>query len=283
MNIESYAIYALYTLIYVGFAVLMKYVLNLRVSEAYNADDQIRDGNMAVGLRRAGAQFGLAIAMMGVLSSGNADTFVQDILLTVLYGAIGTLFIISSLIVTDKMVLPGVDNTNEIKGRNHAVGWVEFGMLTATGIMAYSSIIGDIGGWVTTLGYFAAGQITLVLVALFYENVVLRNIKIAEAISAGNQSAGIYLAGKLISYALILKSAISGNGAETEFIPLITEYFMAAAAGLVMLWVFELVIDLLIVTTAKVGDILAENKLVPVVQLTVAKIGMALILSNAIL
>jgi hypothetical protein len=52
---------------------------------------------------------------------------------------------------------------------------------------------------------------------------------------------------------------------------------------MVFLYVFEYFIDLLIITSSTVKEILTEDRMVPALQLSVAKIGMALILSNAIL
>lgn len=65
MNIEQYMYYLLYALVYLVLATAMKYILNIRSSKHYDADDVIADGNLAVGLRRSGAQLGLAIAMLG--------------------------------------------------------------------------------------------------------------------------------------------------------------------------------------------------------------------------
>jgi len=283
MNYEAYAIYFLYTLIYLGFAVVLKQILNFRASTVYSADEQIINGNLAVGLRRSGAQFGLALAMMGVLSGGAAPSLLNDILLTLFYGVLGTLFIVSSLFITDRLVLPGVDNLRKIANGTVAVGMVEFGMLVSTGIIAFASIVGEGGGWLSSIIYFVVGQITLVLLVLIYERVLIRNFNIVEAIGGNNVAAGIYLGGKLIAYALILKTAIAGNGTDAALLDHVEDFVLLAVSGMLMLYVFERLIDALIVTTSNVAQILEEDRVVPVVQLTASKIGMAILLSNAIL
>ncbi len=283
MNFETTGIYFLYTLIYIAFAVILKWVLNYRSSSYYNADNMIKSGNVAVGLRRGGAQLGLAIAMMGVMASGNTDELTNDLISTATYGLVATVFIISSLIVTDKLVLPSINNIEEIKNNNIAVGMVEFGMLVATGIIAYSSILGDSGGLLSSVVYFIVGQVTLVCLILAYEFLVHRKTNVINSIKENNFACGIYIAGKLIAYSLILKSAIVGNAPDLTIAELAVDYLTLAIVGMIMLYVFEYIIDLMIITTTKVSEILDKDLLVPVIQLTASKIGVALLLSVAIL
>ncbi|WP_415890884.1 DUF350 domain-containing protein [Neptuniibacter sp. SY11_33] len=283
MNIEQYGIYILYTLIYIGYAVVLKYVLNFMSSQHYDADDQLANGNLAVGLRRTGAQFGLAIAMMGVLSGGTTGSLTQDLMNSALYGLAATMFMVSTLILTDKLVTPGIDNLKQLKENNTSVGMVELGMLVSTGIISYSSIYGEAGGLLSTLAYFVIGQVTLVVLIVVYEKVFTRHFDIVSQIGKGNLSAGVYLGGKLIAYALILKSAIVGNGGSAELSDMVVEYIFLAVSGMLILYLFEFVIDLVIVTSSSMKEILNEDRIIPAVQLSSIKIGMALILSNAIL
>jgi len=283
MNIEQYGIYILYTLIYVALAVVLKYALNFRSLSDYNADEQLAGGNLAVGLRRTGAQFGLAIAVTGVLSSSGADDLLADLFNTASYGFIAVVFMLSSLLITDRLVLPGVNNQEALKLGNVAVGFVEFGMLVATGIVAYSSMVGEGGGMLSSLSYFIAGQITLVALVIVYEKIFVRNFDIVEAIGNNNIASGIYLGGKMIAYSLILKSAIAGNGTSELPVDLALEFLAVAALAMFVLYLFEAILYRLIVTSANLSSMLNKDSIVPAVQLASAKIGIALILSNAIL
>jgi uncharacterized membrane protein YjfL (UPF0719 family) len=283
MNIEQYGTYVLYAFVYLAFMLALKYALNFMASKHYNADEELAGGNLAAGLRRTGAQLGLAIAFMGLLAGTSNESLLQDLITTAIYGALAVVFMLSSLVFTDRLVIPGLDNTLAIKNNNIAVGIVEFGMLVGTGIIAHASIVGEGGGIVSSLGYFIAGQITLVALVLFYEKVISRNFNIIESIGHGNKSSGIYIGGKLIAYALILKSAIAGNATDASLSYMMSEYLLLAVTGMVFLYVFEYFIDLLIVTSSTVKEILTEDRMVPALQLAIAKIGMALILSNAIL
>jgi len=187
------------------------------------------------------------------------------------------------LLITDRLVLPGVNNQESLKQGNVAVGFVEFGMLVATGIVAYSSMVGEGGGMLSSLSYFIAGQITLVALVIVYEKIFVRNFDIVEAIGNNNIASGIYLGGKMIAYSLILKSAIAGNGTSELPVDLALEFLAVAALGMIFLYLFESILDRLIVTSANLSSMLNKDSIVPAVQLASAKIGIALILSNAIL
>jgi uncharacterized membrane protein YjfL (UPF0719 family) len=285
MNIEQYLFYIAYTLIYLVLAVVMKLILNFRSGKLYKADEQIADGNMAVGFRRSGAQLGLAIAMIGVLSGSSNESFTNDLITTASYGLLAIGFMLVSLLVTDRAVLPNVKNTEQLKEGNLAIGLVEFGTLIMTGIIAYASIKGDDGGLLSSLIYFIAGQFTVVLLVLAYEKFLARKFNIVKSIVDGNLSAGIYLSGKIIAYGLILQSAIvSQSASEASIISeQAIEFASAAIAGMVMLYIFEALIDRFIVTATKASDIIKKDQQVAALQLSLAKIGMALILGMAIL
>lgn len=283
MNIEQYFYFILYALVYLVVATIMKYILNIFSAVHYSADDQIASGNMAVGLRRSGAQLGLAIAMIGVLSGSSEPDIAKDLMLTASYGLLAVAFMVVSLLVTDKALLPRVDNTAELKKGNIAIGMVEFGTLVMTGIIAYASLKGDQGGVVSSIVYFVAGQLTLYLLVLVYEKILARNINPVECVHDQNLSAGVYLAGKIIAYGLILQSAIVGNGVPQSPVDAFLEYLIAAIAGMIMLYIFEILIDWLIITSTKVSDIIVKDQRVAAVQLSLAKVGMALILGTAIL
>lgn len=285
MNIEQYLIYSGYAFLYIVLAVIMKQVLNFRSSKSYIADEEIAGGNLAVGFRRSGAQLGLAIAMVGVLSGSNHTNITQDFINTGTYGLLAIVFMMVALLVTDKAVLPNVNNTEQLKKGNLAIGLVEFGTLIMTGIIAYASIKGDDGGIMTSVIYFIVGQITVVLLVLVYEKILARKLNPIEAIMNNNLSAGIYISGKIIAYGLILQSAIVSQGSDLQMslMDQMIEFFTAALVGMVMLYIFEILIDYFIVTSTKVSDIIKNDQKVAAIQLSFAKIGMALILGMSIL
>ena len=260
MNIENYLVYLAYTMVYLALAVALKYMLNLKSSKHYVADEELKGGNMAVGLRRGGAQLGLAIAMIGVMSGNTQSNFFADLMMTCLYGLVAVAFMWFSLVVTDKAVLPKIDNTAELKKGNIAVGFVEFGTLIMTGILAYASIKGDQGGLVESLCYFLSGQVTLIALIIAYEKITSRTQDPLNEIAKGNFSAGVILGGKIIAYGLILQSTIIGNVGDETFVNLAGEFIFGAISGMIFLFIFEYLIDLFIVTSSTVTDIIKNDE-----------------------
>lgn len=285
MNIEQYLFYSAYAVLYLMLAILMKAILDFRSGKSYQAAEQIASGNMAIGFRRSGAQLGLAVAMIGVMSGSSSNDFVNDLLVTASYGLLAVAFMLASLLVTDKAVLPSVNNTEQLKKGNLAIGLVEFGTLVMTGIIAYASIKGDDGGVVSSLVYFVAGQVTVVLLVIAYEKILARKINLIQSIVDNNLSAGIYLSGKIIAYGLILQSAIVSQPSDQlpSLSSQILEFSSSAIVGMLMLYVFELLIDRFIITATSLAEIIKNDQKAAALQLSLAKIGMALILGMAIL
>lgn len=282
MNYEVYGLYIAYTAVYVLCAVALKYAMNYACKDNYVADDQLREGNMAVGLRRVGAQFGLGIALLGVLMGGSTGSLVEDLGASLLYGLLSVGFMLMSLVTVDRWVVASLDNSVELAKGNIAVGMVEFGATVATGLIAFASVLGEGGGILSSLAYFAVGQLSLVALVLIYEKVVVKH-NLVEAIKNGQVASGIYLAGKLIAYALILKSVIADSTATGSVQELAMSFAVMAVIGMILLYIFEWIIDKVIITSTSVEAILRDNLMVPALQLSVMKVSVALILSVAIL
>ena len=118
-------------------------------------DVHIDDGNVAVGLRRAGLYLGIAIALSGALG-GASRGILLDLIQLLLDGLIITGFMFSSRFINDFFMLGNINNDNEciktfelangtkIVG-NTAVGMVEAGMYIATGFILNGAISGSGG------------------------------------------------------------------------------------------------------------------------------------------
>ena len=281
MDFINYLHYLAYAAVYFVLAVLLDFVLNRLTRREYAASEAIAAGNLAIAVRRAGTQLGLAIGMLGVLAGTASSDFLHDLLLSAGYGALVVAFMLVSLQVTDRLLLPGVDNTRELRDGNLAVGVLEFGALLMTGVIAYASVKGDEGGLLSSLAYFAAGQVTMVLLILAYEKFMPR-IDMANRIQQGQLACGIYLAAKVIAYGLILQSAIVSSGGGDGWANA-QQFAFVALAGVVMLAIFELLADRLIVTGTTVAALLDENRVAASLQLASVKIGIALVLGLVIL
>jgi uncharacterized membrane protein YjfL (UPF0719 family) len=281
MNIIVYSQYAAYAAIFLGFALVLSRSLNWRASSKFDVSKAIASGNTALGFRRMGAQIALAIAMLGVFLGKAKPDFLNDIYHSLGYGALAIVFIWISLLVIDKVILPHIDNNEEIKNGNIAVGVVELGALVMTGILAFASIYGDSGTWLSSLGYFVLGQVTVILLVYLFE--WLTNSNLLDNIKDGKVASGVYLASKTIAYGLILMGAIKGNGGSSDILQSLIQFGVVAGIGIVFLYIAELLIDKLIITETTVHEILESDNVAAALQLSSIKVGMALILGVAIL
>lgn len=285
MNLDliQYANYGVYAMVYLALVFMANVLLNQYARSTGTAPNfEIANGNTALGIRRAGFQFGLAISMLGVFLGQPHPNFVMDLMNTAAYGMLSIGFMWSSLFITDKVILPGIDNNEAIREGNTGVAIAELAALVGTGIIGFASIYGE-GTVLSAVIYFIVGQATIVAMVRLYE-LFPQSKEMLSRIKDGEETSGLYLFFKIVPYALILMSAITGNASgAVNLQQAAIEYVFAASMGMVALLVLEWVIDLLIVTQTNVKESLEKNNPAPIYQMGAAKLGVALFLSFAIL
>ncbi|MCG6551770.1 MAG: DUF350 domain-containing protein [Candidatus Magnetominusculus sp. LBB02] len=173
----------------------------------FNDDDAVeKGGNAAVALWRFGQYFGIAVAMAGLLGSESSLTGVLSFFLS---GALVTLLFFLSHYINRYLFLLGIDQNKRIADGNAAVGMVECGIYLASGLVLNGALSGGGGGFISTIVFFALADFVMALAFLAAQKIF--HIGIKSEIEGGNFSAGIVLAGVIISYALILRSSVTGD------------------------------------------------------------------------
>ncbi len=201
--------------------------------------------NLAVALRQAGLGIGFGLGLAGVVSGGVTrfsagwEAVLADTRTLLEYLAVLLVFFFIAQIVSERVVLAHVHNVRQLHSRNEAVGFAEFGILVATGLIAYGSFHGEGGGWQTSLGFFAMGQLALVVFALLYEWAT--PFDCLGEIRKGNAAAGVMLGGTLITLGIVLGFAISGPF--TGWVEGIIGFAASAAIGMALLIPFQWLID----------------------------------------
>jgi uncharacterized membrane protein YjfL (UPF0719 family) len=259
----------IYVIIGLFFIFLVKKIDDFRTKD-FDDDTHIDDGNIAVGLRRAGLYLGIAIALSGAME-GNSKGFFLDTVQLFIDGIIITGFMFSSRFINDSIMLGNINNDkeciknfqqpdgNEVTG-NTAVGMVEAGMYIATGFILNGSLSGGGGtfiqGITSAVLFFIVGQITLLIFGLLYELITPFNVR--EEIKKNNLAAGIGLGGILIALGIILKASISGpfTGWSND----LASFGIYAAFGIIMLLIFRKVADLLLLPTTDIATEVKEDK-----------------------
>ncbi len=259
----------------------------------FNDDRHIDDGNVAVGLRRAGLYLGLAIAMAGALSGGTSG-FWLDLVQLLVDGLLITGLLFASRFINDLVMMGHMDNDAEcIKefnlpdGRtvtgNTALGMVEAGMYIATGFILNGSLSGDGGSFfqslLSAILFFGLGQIVLLIFGLLYEVITPFNVR--HEIEKNNLAAGIGLGGILIAMGIILMASLSGpfNGWRSD----LAGFALYTVFGMALLLGFRALVDwILLPTTDITTEIKADQNVAALVVVESALIAVAVIIAYAI-
>lgn len=137
-----------------------------------------------------------------------------DVLVTVIYSAVGLLLMIVGNFLID-LAIP-CDFPEEIKKRNTAVGYIMAGASISIGLIVRSAVMSPgvevieqtlMGGVVSTVIYSALG---IILCILGYLGLVVFNRKydLNKEIGEGNGAAGLMVMGMFIGLALIISGVI---------------------------------------------------------------------------
>lgn len=254
-----------------GFMYLTKIIMDKLVASKYDANWQIEENdNLAVALRRLGLYGGVAIAMLFTIGS--------DVVVQLIDGATIVAFMVIALLISEKIVFPSVDNTLALRDKNVALGFAEGGLFIATGIIAMGSMSGE-GPWVSTIVFFALGQVVLLVAVKILEKI---HSGLLKDIVAGNTAAGIMLGGLTIAYALILKGAISGPFTGWEYD--IGMFFLSTILGGILLFVFaNTAIDKLFLPGTSIKKEIQEKNVAAISVVVTLKIAIAFIIGGAVI
>lgn len=251
-----------------GFIFLMKIIVDKIVSSHYVADTEIKNGNIAISLRRTGLYIGTAIALFSTINGW----YMQ-----IIDGAAIVIFMLLAMFISEVIIFPKFDNIEALKNNNKAIGFAEGCLFIATGIIASASFSGD-GPWISSIVFFIFGQ--LILIGAIRINEFMHKGTMDE-IEKGNISAGIMVGGLAIAYAFILKAAIAGpfNG----WIQDISSFFISVIFGGLLLLLFtNKIIERLFFSGSSIGkEVLANNYAVISVVVAI-KIAIAITISGVV-
>ncbi len=280
-------------LVYVGLGmvilVLAKFSRDL-VTRHRLDQEVVQKSNLAVAVGLSGYFLGVVLVFLGAVyqpfsplvsdALGFNRVFAEDVLRVFLFSLAGIVALNLASFVMDRLVLYKFSVRKEmVEDQNVGTGAVAFGMNVAIGLVIAGAISGEGGGPETSLAFFGMGLVVLIVFALFYD--LTTPFSIHEEIEKDNAAVGIALGGNLIAMGIVILKAVFGDF--PGWGEGITEFLTFAVLGFVLLYVMRLLIDKLLLPTAKISDELAERRNVGVafVEGSVV-IGSALILFFAI-
>ena len=280
-------------LVYVGLGlvvlVLAKFSKDLVTR--YRIDQEVvQRSNLAVAVGLSGYFLGVVLVFLGAVyqpfsplvsdALGFNRVFGEDVLRVFLYSLAGIVALNLASVVMDRLVLYKFSVQKEmVEDRNVGTGAVEFGMNVAIGLVIAGAISGEGGGPETSLAFFGMGLAVLIVFALFYD--LTTPFSIHEEIEKDNGAVGIALGGNLIAMGIVTLKAVFGDF--PGWGEGVAEFLTFAVLGFGLLYVLRLLIDKLLLPTAKISNELAVGRNVGVafVEGSVV-IGSALILFFAI-
>lgn len=213
--------------------------------------------NPAVSVAYGGFALGLIIALGG-LFHGNVDSDValaKDLGMTVAFGALAVVLMGVSSWINDKVILPHVKVSDELKKGNMAVGLAEAGSFVANGCILYGALSGE-GSVVTGLVFWLVAQVVLLMVSIIYNVITKFDAKIEVA--GGNTAVGLSYAGFLVAMGIILKAATQGNFVSWN--ENLTNFAIIVGFSLVVLPCVRLFLDKAILHKADLCQELAVDK-----------------------
>ena len=235
---------------------LGKLVKDLTTSSYSVRDELVEKDNAALGVAMAGYYFGLVMAIGGTLS-GPSQGLENDLIDIGIYGVLSILLMNLSRLVNDGLILHGFKVRDElIDDQNAGTGVVVAASYIATGLVIFGAVSGEIGGIVTTVIFWALGQIALVLAGLVYEWITPYSIH--DEIEKDNVAAGVAFAGALVGIGVIVFHASAGDF--ISWTVNLQDFAIEVIAGLILLPIARFISDVILLPGQKLTDEIANQE-----------------------
>ena len=286
---------------------LAKFAKDL-VTRHYRVDEEVATkGNLAMALRLSGYFLAIILVFLGVLfqppagggwfsysaleelPGGGGLGFTwelgEEVLRVFLYSIGGIIALNLVRVLFDRLVLYKFQLEKEVvQDRNVGAGAAEFGMYVATGLLIAGAVAGGTGSPDYTLGegeaalvalaFFGMGLVLLIAFALAYEFTTPFNIH--DEIERDNPAVGIALGGNLIAIGLVTLKAVFGDF--TGWGESIAAFLVYGVLGFVLLYAMRLLIDLVLLPTVRVSQVIGSGH-----NIGVALVESAVVISSALI
>ncbi len=240
-----------FVLFYIG-----KLVKDLTTSGYRVREELVEKDNAALGVAMAGYYFGLVMAIGGTLS-GPSQGLDNDLVDIGIYGLLSIVLMNLSRFVNDGLILHGFKIRDElIRDQNAGTGVVVAASYIATGLVIFGAVSGEIGGIVTTVAFWALGQVALVLAGLVYEWITPYSIH--DEIEQDNVAAGVAFAGALVGIGVIVFHASAGNF--ISWAVNVQDFAIEVVAGLILLPIVRTIADVILLPGQKLTDEIANQE-----------------------
>jgi len=235
---------------------LGKLVKDLTTTSYSVREELVEKDNVALGVAMAGYFFGLIMAIGGTLS-GPSQGLENDLIDIGIYGLLAIILLNLSRLVNDGLILHGFKVRDElIDDQNAGTGVVVAASYIATGLVIFGAVSGEIGGIVTTVIFWALGQLALVLAGLVYEWITPYSIH--DEIEKDNVAAGVAFAGALVGIGVIVFHASAGDF--ISWTVNLQDFAIEVVAGLILLPIVRFISDVILLPGQKLTNEIANQE-----------------------
>lgn len=243
----------------VGFYLIFfigKLVNDLLHREYQLTEELFEKDNPALGLAITGYYFGLVLCI-GAALKGPSHGIVEDLIDLGMYGLLGIVLLNISWFLCDKVILYKFKLSEELlRDHNQGSGVVSCAASIASGLIIYGAVSGEGGSIWTAVGFWAIGQVMLILASLVYNRITPYDVH--DEIEKDNVAAGVSLAGALTAMGVVVGIAAEGNfDSWSEDLP---EFLFIAVLGLILLPLIRILTDKVLLPTVKLSDEIAGQE-----------------------
>lgn len=258
MTISEFSIVAFNAIVYIALAFVLFFIGKLAYQLFHKSinikDELVKKDNLAFSMAHVGYFIGLLI-VIGSAIIGPSEGLIKDIIDISIYGALGTLLLNLSVIITDKAILTKFSVRKEIiEDQNVGTGIIEAAVSIASGLIIFGAITGESesmsAGIFSAVAFWAIGQVALILVARIYN--LITSYDIHEHIEKDNIAVGIGFAGALIAMGNLIRFGISGefDGWASK----LSEAGLEIGAGLILLPILRYLTDKILLPGENLTD-----------------------------
>ena len=262
------------------------------VTRHYRVDEEVTTkGNLAMSLRLSGYFIAIILVFLGALYQplalgfaadgfGFNQAFGEEVLRVFLYSLGGIVALNLVRVLFDRLILYKFQLEKEVvEDQNVGAGAAEFGMYVATGLLIAGAVAGETyrsegEAALIALAFFGMGLVLLVVFALAYEFTTPFNIH--DEIERDNPAVGIALGGNLIAIGLVALKAVFGDFAGWG--ESIASFLVFGVLGFVLLYVMRVLIDLVLLPTVRVSQVIGSGH-----NIGVALVESAVVISAALI
>jgi len=244
-------LFSFYAIFFIG-----KFI-NDKLNKSYNiVYELVKKDNPALALSLAGYYMGLVISIGGAVA-GPSNGMISDFLDILLYGLLAVVLLNISIFICDKVILYKFKISDElIRDQNQGTGAVNFGVCVASGFLIYGAVGGEGGNIWTAIGFWAIGQVILILAGVIYNFILPYDIH--DEIEKDNVAAGVSFGGLLIATGIIV--GLSGEGDFYSWSYSIKHYLIYAAIGLFLMPFVRFLTDKLLLPTESLSKEIAGQE-----------------------